>query len=126
MRWRIARRDLGSPQRNEMISLIRITPQLRAILAPHVALQLVNRRRLWPAHDVESDGLIGVATETSDFEVMVTRIEGITQRGRRLRRSLEGEHPLIPRLAGEPVGFRADFLRPLCRCLDRAAVNGLA
>src|SRR5262245_21884033 len=111
MRWRIARRDLGSPQRNEMTSLIRITPQLRAILAPHVALQLMNRRCLRSPHDVQGDSLIGVATETSDFKIDVTRIEGIPQGGRWLRRTLEGEHPLIPRLAGKPVGFLAGFLR---------------
>jgi hypothetical protein len=43
-----------------------------------------------------------------------------------LRRTLKAEHALVPRLDGEPVGFLARFRRPLCRCPDRRAVDGLA
>src|SRR5215831_18829178 len=50
-----------------MATLVRIAAHLRAILASHVALKLVDRRRFRSAHDVERDGLIGIATKTSDL-----------------------------------------------------------
>ena len=56
-----------------MATLVRIAAHLRANLASHVALKLIDRRRLRSAHDVECDGLIGIATKTSDFTVKVTR-----------------------------------------------------
>ncbi|OKO75115.1 hypothetical protein AC629_34320 [Bradyrhizobium sp. NAS80.1] len=109
-----------------MAALVQIAANLRAILAPHVALQFMNRRCLRPPHDVQGDGLIGVATETSDFEVQITRIEGVTQRGRRLRRSLEGKHALIPCLTGQLVGLPARFCCLLSSRPDRSPVDGLA
>jgi hypothetical protein len=98
----------GAPERHEVASLVRIAPHLRAILASHVALQLMNRHRLRPPHDVEGNGLIGVATETSDFQIAVTGIERVTERRRWLRRSLKAEHALVPRLDG---ASRSAFLR---------------
>jgi hypothetical protein len=38
-------------------------------LATHVALELMDRRRLRSADDVEGDGLMRVATEAFDLEV---------------------------------------------------------
>jgi hypothetical protein len=73
VRRRIARRDLGRAQRHQMAPLVRIATHVRAVLATHVALQLMDRRRLWPPHDVEGDGLMRVATEASDFKIEVTR-----------------------------------------------------
>ena len=39
---------------------------------------------------------------------------------------LKAEHPLVPSLAGEPVGVLACFRRPLRRCPDRCAVDRLS
>jgi hypothetical protein len=55
-----------------MAPLERIAPHLRAILAPHISLQLVNWRRLEPADDVQRNGLIGVAAETMDLKIAIT------------------------------------------------------
>jgi len=46
--------------------------------------------------------------------IKIPGIERIAERGRWLRRSLKAEHPLVPRLDGEPVGLLAGFGRPLC------------
>jgi len=109
-----------------MASLVRIAANLRAVLAAHVALQLVDRCRLRSAHDVEGNGLVRVAAEAADFEIAVSGIERIAQRRGWLRRSLKPEHALIPRLAGQLVGFLAGFRGALCRCAHRSAVNRLA
>jgi hypothetical protein len=68
-----------------------------------------------PPHDVEHDRLVCIAAETADFEVAVTSIECIAQHGRWLRRTIEAKHALIPRLAGEPIGDLAGFVRPFGR-----------
>ena len=57
-----------------MAALVGIAADLRAVLAAHVALKFMNGRRLRPPDDVEGDGLIGVATETSDFGVKVAAL----------------------------------------------------
>jgi hypothetical protein len=54
----IARRDLGGVQRDQMASLVGIAPDLQAVLAPHVAFQFVDRRRLRSPHDVEGNSLV--------------------------------------------------------------------
>jgi hypothetical protein len=46
-----------------MAPLIGIAAYLRAILAPHIALQLMDRCRLRPSHDVEGDRPMRVAAE---------------------------------------------------------------
>jgi hypothetical protein len=56
----------------------------------------------------------------------IARVERVTQCGRWLRRPLKAEHALVPRLDREPVGLLARFRRPLCRRLDRRAVDALA
>ena len=100
-----------------MAPLARIASHLRTVLAPHVALKLVDRRRLRSPHDVQGDGLVGVATGTADFEIIVPRIERIPQRRRRLRRSLR---------PGQPVSLLAGLARSLSRRTDGRAVDGLA
>jgi hypothetical protein len=97
-----------------MAALVRIAPHLRAVLAPHVSLQLVDRGRLRAPHDVERHRLVRVAAKAFDFEIAVARIERVAQRRRWLRRTLKPEHALIPRLDGEPVGF-------LAACFARSA-----
>ena len=71
-----------------MVALVRVAPNLRAILASHVEFQFMDRRRLRPPHDVEGDSLVGIATEASDFEKSVTSIERVAQSRRGLGRSL--------------------------------------
>ena len=78
----------------------------------------MDRRCLRSSHDVQRDRLVGIAPEAFDFEIEVTGIERVAERGRRLRRTLKAEHALVPRLDGEPVGFLACFRRPLCRRPD--------
>src|SRR5947207_13731403 len=100
-----------------------MTAQPRAILAPHVALQLVDRRRLGPSDDVERDGLVGVAAEAAHFEIEVAGIEGIAEQRRGLRRPLVAEHPLVPGRAGEAVRFLARAGGLFLRDPDAGAVE---
>jgi hypothetical protein len=90
-----------------MAALEGIAAHLRTVPAPHVALQLVNRRRLWPSHDVERDRLMRVAAEAADFEIEVASIDGIAERRRWLRGTAIAEPPLVPRVASKPVGLLA-------------------
>lgn len=64
-----------------MAALVRIAPDLRAVLAPHVSLQLMDQRRLRPADDIQSDGLMGIAAEAPNFEIAVARVQRVAQRG---------------------------------------------
>jgi len=66
-----------------MASLVRIATYLRAVLAPHIALQLVDQRRLRAPHDIERDGMmgVGVTTEAANLETKVARVERVTERG---------------------------------------------
>src|SRR5215472_10753107 len=89
-----------------MAPLVRIAAHLRTVLAPHVALQLVDRRRFRSPHDVERDGLMGVAAEAANLKVGVPRLER-AEHGRRLRRTLEGKHAFGPGIAGDLVGRAA-------------------
>ena len=123
---RIACRDLGGAQRDQMAPLVGIAPDFGALLAPHVAFQFMDRRCLRSPHDVERHGLMRVAAKAFHFEVAKPGVERVTQRRRWLRRTLKAKHALVPRLAGEPVGFLAGFGGPLCRRPDRCAVDRLA
>ena len=55
-------------------------------------------RGLRSPRDVERDGLVRVAAEAAHFEIEVACIEGIAERGRRLRGAAIAEHALVPRL----------------------------
>ena len=72
-----------------MAALVRIAPDLRAVFAPHVPLQFMDRRCLWRAHDVQGIGLVGVAAKAAQFEVAVLGIECVTGRRPPLRRAWE-------------------------------------
>jgi hypothetical protein len=86
----------------------------------------MDRRRLLTTHNVEGDGLVGIATEASDFEISVSGIERVAQSRRGLGWSVVTEHALVPGFTSEPVGFLARLLRALRRCPDRAAVDCLS
>jgi hypothetical protein len=66
-RSRIAGGDLGRPQRDEVAALVRISPHLRAVAAAHVAFEFMDRRCLRSPHDVEGNGLVGVAAKVADL-----------------------------------------------------------
>ena len=73
----------------------------------------MDRRCLRSPHDVEGNGLVGVAAQATDFEIEITGVDRVTQRGRWLCRSLKTEHALVPRLDGEPIGFLARLPMPV-------------
>src|SRR4029079_11484405 len=105
-RWIVGRNSLRS-QRYKLAALVGIAPDLRAILAAHVPFEFVDRCCLRSPHDVQGDGLVCVAAKAFHFEVAVSGVERIAERGRWLRWSLKAEHTLVPRRDGEPVGFLA-------------------
>jgi hypothetical protein len=109
-----------------MAALKGIPSDLRAILAAHVALELVDRRRLQSTHNVESHGLMRVAAQAADLEIAIPRVQRVAEGGGRLRRSLVAKHPLVPRLAGELVGLLARLTGALGRRADRRAIDALA
>lgn len=98
----------------------------RTILAPHVALQLVDRRRLWPPDDVQRNGLVRVAPQAFDFKIAKAGIDRVTQRGRWLRRPLKAEHAFVPGLAGQAVGFLASVCGLFCGGTNRCAVDAFS
>ena len=69
-----------------MAPLVRVAPNSRAILALHVSLQLMDRRALPPAHDVERHRLMRIAAEAADLKIAVASIQGVTEGRRRLGR----------------------------------------
>jgi hypothetical protein len=79
-----------------MAPLERISSDLRAVLASHVAFELMDGRRLRPPHDLQRHGLMSVTAEAPDFEVAVPGIDGVAEARRWLGRSLETEHALVP------------------------------
>jgi hypothetical protein len=95
-----------------MAALVGIATDLRAILAAHAALQLMDRRRLRSSHDVQGDGLMRVAAEAFHFEIAKPGVDRVAQHRRWLRRTLKAEHALVPRLDGEPIGFLARLQWP--------------
>ena len=78
-RWRITRRNRRPPQRHQMAPLVRIAGHLRAVLAAHVALKLMDRRRLRAPNDVQGDRLVGIAAEAPDFKIKVAHVERVAQ-----------------------------------------------
>ena len=94
------------------LRLYGIAPDSRAILAPHVAFQFMDRRCLRSPHDVEGNGLVRVAAKAFHFEIAEPGIERVAERGRWLRRSLKAEHALVPRLeASRSASLRASVAR---------------
>jgi hypothetical protein len=64
-----------------MASLVRVAPDLGAVLAPHVAFQFVDRRRLRPPYDIQRDRLMCVTAKAFDFKIEVTSVEGVAEGG---------------------------------------------
>jgi hypothetical protein len=50
---------------------------------------------------------VRVAAKAPDFEIAVPGVECIAERRRRLRRSLEAKHALVPSIDGKAVGVLA-------------------
>jgi len=118
-RRRVARRDLCRSKRYEVAAFVRIALQPRAVAAPHVALELVNRHRLGAPDDVERDRLVGIAANATNLEINVPCIERVADRRRQLRWPLQPEHAFVPCLAGEPISpSRAAQLAPQRRVLN--------
>jgi hypothetical protein len=59
---------------------------------------------------------VRVAPKTPHLEIAVSGIQRIAQSRRGLRRTLEGEHPFIPGVAGEAIGFLAGRRSALLCC----------
>jgi hypothetical protein len=93
-----------------MTALVWISSNLRTILAAQVTFQLMDGRRLWPTHDVQSHRLVRVATETTNLKIKVSGIQGVPKRWGRLRRSFVSKHALVPSLTCQPVSFLARLL----------------
>src|SRR5438128_1020640 len=81
-----------------MAALVGIAAFLRVSLAPHVAFGFMDRRCLRSPHDVEGNRLVRVAAEAADCKIAVSGIECVAQCRRWLRRTLEAEHALVPRI----------------------------
>ena len=66
-------------------------------------------------HDIECYRPVRVAAKAPELEIRVARIECVSEGRRGLRRPLEGEHALGPRITGKFIGFPARFGRALGR-----------
>jgi hypothetical protein len=109
-----------------MAALVRMTADLRAVFAAHVALEIVDRRRLRPPHNVECDRLVSVAAEAADLKIAVAGVKRIAERGRRLGGPLVAQHALVPGLARQTISFLSRLSGALCRCPYRSTVKILA
>jgi hypothetical protein len=65
-----------------------------------------------PAHDIERNGLVGIAAETSDLKIAVTSVERVAERRRGLGWLLVTEHALVPGFTCEPISLLARLGRP--------------
>jgi hypothetical protein len=106
-----------------MTALERIAANLRAILAAHVALQFVDRCRLWSADHIEGHCLMRVAAETANLKIEIPGIERVTQGWRWLRWTLVAKHTLVPGFAGQSVRFLPRLFRAFGRCADRTPTD---
>ena len=109
-----------------MTTFIGIAPNLRAILAPHVAFELVDGSGLRPANDVQRHRLVRVAAEAANLKIKVSGIQRIAQSWRWLGGSPVPEHTLVPSHAGEPVRLLSRVLRSFRGGPNRTAVDGFA
>ena len=114
------------PQRYQMAAFVRSSLKLRTVLAPHVALQLMDRRRLRSPNDSQSYRLVGVAPEAFHLQINITCVERVTEGRGWLGRSPVSKHALVPGDAGETVGFFSGICGPLGRSSDRTAVDRLS
>jgi hypothetical protein len=111
-RRRIAGRNLSRSQRDKIAPLVGIAADLRTILAAHISFKLVDWRRLRPAHDVQRDRLVSVATDAPDLEITIAGVECVAQRGRGLCRPLVANMRWFPASqASLSASFRASLAR---------------
>ena len=73
-RWWIEGGNFGRSESHKMASLVRVSSNLRAILAAHVTFQFVDWRRLRPAHDIQRHRLVRVAAEAADLKVEISGV----------------------------------------------------
>ena len=108
-----------------MAALERIAANLRAILAAHVPLELVDRRCLRPPHDRQCHSLM-VSQPRQRTSIAVSGIEGVAETRRWLSRSFETQHTLVPGDTRYTVSFLPSLGRALRRMPDRTAIDALA
>jgi hypothetical protein len=101
-----------------MAALIGIAPNLRTILAAHVALQIVDGGSLRSTDNIQHYRLVRVAAEATDLQVEIPRVQGVAQSGRWLGRTFETQHALVPGNACETVSFLTSFGGTLRRMPD--------
>jgi hypothetical protein len=108
-----------------MAALERIAANLRAILAAHVPLELVDRRCFRPPHDRQCHSLM-VSQPRQRTSIAVSGIEGGAETRRWLSRSFETQHTLVPGDTRYTVSFLPSLGRALRRMPDRTAIDALA
>src|ERR1700716_1809866 len=79
--WWVIGRYFRRPQRHQVAALIRVAPDLRAILASHVTLQFVDRCRLRPTDNIQRHRLVRIAAEAPDFEIAVAPLSASPNAG---------------------------------------------
>lgn len=63
-----------------MAALIRVALLAGVALAPHVALEFVDRRPLRPPDDIQRGSLVGLAAEALHLEVSLSGVERVAER----------------------------------------------
>lgn len=109
-----------------MTTLIGIASNLRAVLATHIPFQFVDRRCLRSTDNIEGNCLVSVAAMAPNLKVAVAGVQGVAKRRGRLRRPLEGEHALVPSLAGQPVRLLARVPSALSSRANGRPTDGLS
>src|ERR1700722_8852132 len=109
-----------------MTALVGVSTNLRAILATHIALQLVNGRRLRPADNVQRYGLVRVTAETADLKIQISGVQSVAEARRWLGRPFATEHALVPGDTRQTVNFLPSLGSALRRMPNRTSVNALA
>jgi hypothetical protein len=95
-----------------MAPLVRIAAHLRAILASHIALQLMDRRRLRAPHDIERHRLVGVAAEATDLQIDVPALRASPSVGEGCAGPLKASMRLVhASQASLSASFRASAAR---------------
>src|SRR3984885_4905819 len=123
------RKSAGAGQRAPLVG---VAPQLRAVLAAHVSFQLMDRRVLRPANDVECDRLISVAAEAANLEPAKSAVDALRDCWRGLCRATVALRADRPRRCFGPVCLACGLICDLASvfgadlgALDPATVNDL-
>jgi hypothetical protein len=75
----------------------------------------MDRCGLWTADNIERHRLMRVASEAANLKVAVARVEGIAERGRRLRRPLK---PSIRWFQATQASLSASLRASFARCAE--------